>query len=81
MFTLKTKGITETVTLKNLPTLRQTFVIAALIIIAGYLLEHFVHPVFHWLPLLVAGGLLFSGLSGVCPMVHIVQAMPWNKNK
>jgi len=79
MSKLHTKDINEEVRLCNLPTLRQTFVVASSIIIVGYLLEYFVDPVFHWLPLLVAGGLMFSGLTGFCPMVHIVQAMPWNK--
>jgi len=79
MSTLKTKNLTETVTLKNLPTIRQAFVVASSIIIAGYLLEHFVDPIFGWLPLVVAGGLMLAGLSGFCPMVHFLQMLPWNK--
>lgn len=79
MFTLNTKDLREKVTLKNLPTLRQAFVAASTLIVASYLLEYFVHPIFDWLPLLVAGGLMFSGVVGVCPMVHIMQSMPWNK--
>ncbi len=75
MYTLKTKGLTEPVTLKNLPTVRQAFVIAASIIVAGYVLGHVAHPGFNWLPLVVAGGLLFSGLSGFCPMVYFLQKL------
>ncbi len=81
MFKLHTKGISETVTLKNLPTMRQAFVVASILIILGYVLGALVHPYFELLPLLVAGGLMFSGLSGVCPMVLLVQMMPWNKTK
>jgi len=81
MFTLHTKNISESVTLKNLPTLRQAFVVASLLIILGYILGHVVHPYFMALPLIVAGGLLFSGLAGICPMVYILQLMPWNKRK
>lgn len=78
MFTLHTKNLQEPVTLRNLPTLRQTFVVAAILILLGYVLATVVHPDFIFLPLLIAGGLLFSGLTGICPMVFIVQAMPWN---
>lgn len=80
MFTLITKNLTEAVTLKNLPTLRQAFAVAASIIIAGYILEYTVHPLFHWLPLLVAGGLLFSAVFGFCPLVYFLQKLPGNKS-
>ncbi|MCA9354345.1 MAG: DUF2892 domain-containing protein [Candidatus Kaiserbacteria bacterium] len=76
---LHTKGINEKVKLCNLPTLRQAFVVASSIIVLGYVLEYFVHPAFHWLPLLVAGGLMFSGTVGFCPMVYFLQKLPWNK--
>ena len=81
MFTLHTKDLHEPVTLKNLPTLRQAFVTASVLIILGYLLGYYVHAGFFLLPLLVAGGLMFSGLVGFCPMVMILQKMPWNKKK
>ncbi len=79
MFTLKTKGLTEPVTLKNLPTVRQAFVVASGIIVASYLLEYFVHPAFDWLPLLVAGGLMVASLSGFCPMVYFLQKFQGDK--
>lgn len=78
MFTLKTKGLTETVTLKDLPTLRQTFFVGSVVIILGYLLED-IYPIAHWLPLLPAIGLMISALFGACPMAFIIQKMPWNK--
>ena len=81
MFELNTKNLNEPVTLQNLPTLRQAFVVASTIIILGYILSALVNPLFEFLPLLVAGGLMFSGLTGVCPMVLLVQKMPWNRNK
>jgi len=79
MFPLHTKNIEEQVTLSQLPTLRQSFVVASLLIIAGVLLAQYVHGGFIALSLLVAGGLMFSGTVGVCPMVLILQKMPWNK--
>lgn len=81
MFTLHTKNVSELITLKQLPTLRQAFITASLIIVAGYVLAHYVCEDFIYLPLLVAGGLMFSGVVGVCPMVHILQMMPWNKKE
>jgi hypothetical protein len=76
---LFTKNLHEEVSLKNLPTLRQAFIVASCLIGLGYLLEYYVHHIFGWLPLLVAGGLMFSGLVGICPMVIFLQKMPWNK--
>ncbi len=81
MFALHTKNITEEVTLKQLPTLRQSFVVASLLIITGVVLAHYVHEWFIALSLLVAGGLMFSGTVGFCPMVLILQKMPWNKGE
>ena len=79
MFTLRTKNHTEPITLRQLPTLRQAFVLAGSLIVLGYVLAHLVHPDFIYLPLLVAGGLLFSGSVGICPMVHVLQVLPGNK--
>lgn len=80
MFNLFTKNLSAEVSLKNLPTLRQAFVAASLIIITAFVLARVVHPDWIYLALLPAFGLMFSGLVGVCPMIMIMQAMPWNKN-
>lgn len=79
MFELHTKDLTEKVTLKNLPTLRQTFVVGSTFIIVGVTLGLLVHKAFFVLPLLVAGGLMVSGLFGICPMVLFLQKMPRNR--
>jgi fatty acid desaturase len=80
MFELHTKNVSEPVTLKQLPTLRITFIVASLLIISGYILANYVDDRFIYLPLLVAFGLMFSGTVGVCPMVHIIQKI-LGKNK
>lgn len=77
--TLHTTGLTEEVTLRNLPTVRLSFVTASGVIVAGYVLEYFGYPLFHWLPLLVAGGLLVAGLSGFCPLVFFIQKLKGDK--
>ena len=80
MAKLKTKGLTEDVTLKNLPGLRQTFVVGSSVIILGYVLGT-VSPWFMILPLFPAAGLMISGVAGFCPMEWFLQRMPWNKEK
>lgn len=79
MLTLKTKNLTEEVTLKNLPTLRQAFIVASLIIILAFVLAKLVHPGFVYLALLPAFGLMFSGLVAFCPMILFLQMLPGNK--
>ncbi len=73
------KGSEEGVLLENIPVLRQAFVVASLLIIVGVVCGYYISAWFLLLPLLVSGGLLFSGLVGWCPMALILQAMPWNK--
>jgi hypothetical protein len=81
MFTLKTKGLSELVALKNLPTLRQAFVVASAIIIVAFVLANIMHPNFIYLAMLPAFGLLFSGLTGFCPMIFLLQLLPGNEAK
>ncbi|MCD5382078.1 MAG: DUF2892 domain-containing protein [Candidatus Pacebacteria bacterium] len=79
MCNLTTKNITEAVSLKDLPTLRQAFVVASLMIIVAFVLARVVHPDWIYLALLPAFGLMLSGLTGFCPMIFILQALPWNR--
>ncbi len=80
MLYLQTKHLQEPVTLRHLPTLRQAFVVASLIIFIAFGLGELVHPDWVYLALLPAFGLLFSGLTGMCPMILILQALPWNRD-
>ena len=81
MFEIKIKNSSEKILLKDMPTMRQAFFVASMLILGGFLLAHYIHPYFLALPVLVGFGLLFSSLVGFCPMLLIVQAMPWNKKK
>ena len=81
MFTLHSKNTDHTITLGELPTLRQAFVLAGTLVLGGLLLTHFIHEYFIALPILVGVGLLFSGFTGVCPMVLFLQQLPWNKKR
>lgn len=79
MLKLKTKGISEPVTIKKLPTLRLSFIVASLIIILAIVLAEIIHSGWIYLALLPAFGLLLSGLTGFCPMVYFLQLLPSNK--
>lgn len=65
--------------LMNLRVLRQAFGLAAILILTGVTGAHFINGYFLMLPLMVSGGLLFSSIVGWCPMIHILERMPWNK--
>ena len=61
-----------------LPLDRQMRVFAGLMIFAGSLLALLVNPAFVWIPLFMGCGLVFSGISGLCPMSNVIARMPWN---
>lgn len=79
MFSLTVNNRSEKVSLKDIPALRQAFLVGAIFIIAGVVLSVTVHSYFLILPLLVSVGLLLSALVGVCPMAAIMENMPWNR--
>ena len=80
LFELSVNNSNVTVSVRNLPVLRQAFVFAGTVVLVGVLLSIFVHQYFLALPLFVSGGLLFSGFSGYCPLVAILNLLPLNKN-
>lgn len=67
--------------LKNMRTLRQAFFLASVLIIVGLVGSFLWHTYFIALPVLVAFGLLFSAFVGWCPMIYILEHMPWNRMK
>ena len=65
--------------LHELVLIRQAFVIAGVMVLLGVIL---VVSGYAWglaLPALVAGGLIFSGITGWCPMVFFLSLAPWNR--
>lgn len=79
LFELSIKNTERTVSVRELPVLRQAFVFAGTVVLTGVLLSIFVHSYFLALPLFVSGGLLFSGLSGYCPLIAVLHLLPGNR--
>lgn len=79
IFSITRKSTREPLALRDLPTLRQTFFVASLLVLTGVGLGLAVNPWFFALDALVGGGLLFSAVVGICPMVAIIEHMPWNR--
>jgi hypothetical protein len=65
--------------LKELTVVRQSLGIGAVLVLLGVALGYFTHPYFFILALLPAFGLMLTSLVGWCPMVYILERMPWNK--
>jgi len=64
-----------------LPLDRQMQLIIGLIVLAGALLSHFLTPAWIWLSGFAGCGLIFAGLTGICPLRSVVAKMPWNQGK
>ena len=58
---------------------RQMRTFAGTLIFAGALLALVVDPLFACIPLFMGAGLVFAGLSGLCPMMNAIAKMPWNR--
>ncbi len=64
---------------RAIPLDRQMRIFAGSMIFLGALLALAIHPLFAVIPLFMGGGLVFSGLTGLCPMSNVIAKMPWNR--
>jgi hypothetical protein len=64
----------------TVPVMRQAHMIASVMVFGAFILSHYVHPNFIYLALMVGVGTGLSGFTGFCPMVAILEKLPWNKN-
>lgn len=62
-----------------MPLDRQMRTFAGTMIFAGALLALFVNPLFAWVPAFMGAGLVFAGVTGLCPMMNAIAKMPWNR--
>jgi rhodanese-related sulfurtransferase len=63
------------------PIMRQVQIVASSFIFIAFLASQFLAPDFIYLALFVGFGLALSGYAGICPIVYILQKMPWNNKK
>jgi rhodanese-related sulfurtransferase len=62
-----------------LPLDRQLQICIGAMVLAGVLLAWFVNPAWIWLSGFAGCGLIFAGLTGICPMRMVIAKMPWNQ--
>ncbi|MEZ6124830.1 MAG: rhodanese-like domain-containing protein [Planctomycetaceae bacterium] len=64
---------------KSLPLMQQVQLTAGLMTVLGVILGHQVHPYGYGLSAFVGAGLMFAGLTGLCPLASFIASMPWNR--
>jgi rhodanese-related sulfurtransferase len=68
-----------TPTKKAMPLERQIRIAAGLLVLTGVILGTWFNPAFYALSGLVGGGLIFAGVTDICPMGMLIAKAPWNK--
>ncbi len=63
------------------PIMRQLQIAASSMIFLAFLGATFIHPHIVYLALFVGFGLALAGYTGICPLVSMLQKMPWNSKK
>jgi rhodanese-related sulfurtransferase len=58
---------------------RQIRIVAGSLVFTGVLLGTLVHPYFFGLSGFVGLGLVFAGVTDICPMAMMIARMPWNQ--
>lgn len=64
---------------KVIPLERQIRIVAGLLVITGAVLGTWVNPAFYGLSAFVGAGLVFAGVTDICPMGMLIAKAPWNK--
>jgi rhodanese-related sulfurtransferase len=59
--------------------MRQMQITAGSLALLGVLLGALVTPGFYALSAFIGAGLVFAGVTGICPMVRLLKLMPWNR--
>ncbi len=57
---------------------RQMRIVAGSLVCLGVLLSY-LHPYFVGLAAFVGAGLIFAGVTDICPMMNLLARMPWNQ--
>jgi len=64
---------------KTIPIIRQVMLVAGMMVFLGLLLAHWYSPYFLLVDVMVGFGMVFAGLTGICPMAYVLSRMPWNR--
>lgn len=62
-----------------IPLERQVRIAAGLLVITGAVLGTWFNPAFYGLSAFVGAGLIFAGVTDICPMGMLIAKAPWNK--
>lgn len=62
-----------------IPLERQVRIAAGLLVITGAILGTWFNPAFYGLSAFVGAGLVFAGVTDICPMGMLIAKAPWNK--
>ncbi len=60
--------------------MRQTQALMGLVLITGTLCAYLLGPDWLIIPAFIGCGLMFAGMSGLCPMASLIARMPWNRD-
>ncbi len=64
---------------KVIPLERQVRIAAGLLVITGAVLGSWFNPAFYGLSAFVGAGLVFAGITDICPMGMLIAKAPWNR--
>jgi len=64
---------------KTIPIVRQVMLVAGVMVFLGLLLAHWYSPYFLLVDAFVGLGMVFAGITGICPMACLLEQMPWNR--
>lgn len=60
---------------------RQVHIVAGFLILIGIGCAYIVYPPFIWISVIVALGMIVSGITDSCGMAFLIAQLPWNKKK
>jgi len=66
---------------KVLPLERQVRISVGLLVVSGVALGVWVNPGFYGLSAFAGAGLIFAGITDICPLAMVVARMPWNNGR
>lgn len=63
-----------------LPLDRQVRIAIGILVLLGMGLGYWVNPAFYGLAAFCGAGLVFAGITDICPLAALIARMPWNQN-